>query len=132
MKNDLMTDVSSLCGLRSKTHPKETPAPGRGKGHETGQGGPAGVRTPRVYPQHFHQYLGALENHVQRDCVTHPKAICETVFLICFMFLKEGKPEGLNPFKKLPLTHGDAFKMTTSPWLPQMEQRARVTLLTEL
>lgn len=65
MKNDLVTDVSSLRGLRSKTHPKEAAAPGRGKGHETGQGGPAGVRTPRVCSQHFHQYLDALENHVE-------------------------------------------------------------------
>lgn len=72
MKSYLETDLSSLCGLRapSKTYSMEAVAPG-------------GVKRgalPSV------QYLGALENYIQWDCMAHPEAISETVFrfVSCF------------------------------------------------
>lgn len=72
MKNYLVTDLSSLCGLRapSKTNPMEAMTPGREKGDAL-----LSV-----------QYLGVLENYTQWDCMAHPDAICETVFwfVLCF------------------------------------------------
>lgn len=102
MKNYLVTDLSSLCGLR---------APSKSNGGKEPRWGEEGA-PPSV------QYLGALENYIQLDCMAHPEAICETVFLICFMFLNVGKPLSLTLFKKLPPSPGGSLKIITLPWLP--------------